>query len=93
LSMAWGLFERGNYLEFLISRNLIFTWAHLNGVLHKSLPSVCVPICISLSLLGNDTVKTFPLHRIHGTIEEFLDICFCGSVYPSVRNWYKILLE
>jgi hypothetical protein len=25
LSMAWGLFERGNYLEFLISRNLIFT--------------------------------------------------------------------
>jgi hypothetical protein len=21
------------------------TWTHLNGVLHKSLPSVCMPVC------------------------------------------------
>jgi hypothetical protein len=34
--------------------NLYETWyvnhgtsAHLNGVLHKSLPSICVPVCIS----------------------------------------------
>jgi hypothetical protein len=24
------------------------TWAHLNGVLHKSLPSVCVSVCVPL---------------------------------------------
>jgi hypothetical protein len=37
------------------------TWAHLNGVLHKSLPSVCASICISLlSLLGNGSVKCIP---------------------------------
>jgi hypothetical protein len=33
-------------------------WANLNGVLHKSLLSVCVSLCVSLlSLLGNDSVK------------------------------------
>jgi hypothetical protein len=29
------------------SWNLDGTWAHLNGVLHKSLPSVCVSVCVS----------------------------------------------
>jgi hypothetical protein len=37
------------------------SWAHLNGVLHKSLPSVCV--CISLSLLGNGSVKKSCRHN------------------------------
>jgi hypothetical protein len=23
------------------------TWAHLNGILHKSIPSVCVSLCVS----------------------------------------------
>jgi hypothetical protein len=33
-------------------------WAHLNGVLHKSFPSVCVSVCVSLlSLQGNCSVK------------------------------------
>jgi hypothetical protein len=42
------------------------TWAHLNGVLHKTLPSVCVPVCVPLlSLLGNSSVKTLPRQRIH----------------------------
>jgi hypothetical protein len=37
------------------------TWAHLNGVLHKSLPSVCVSVCISLpSLQGKGSVKCIP---------------------------------
>jgi hypothetical protein len=38
---------------------LIFgTWAHPNGVLHKSLPSVCVSACVFLlSLQGKDLVK------------------------------------
>jgi hypothetical protein len=34
------------------------TWAHLNGVLHKSLPSVCVSVCVSLlSLLRKTWIK------------------------------------
>jgi hypothetical protein len=47
--------------------NLNETWyvyddnkAHLNGILHKCLPSVC--IC---TLLGNGSVKTLPWQRIH----------------------------
>jgi hypothetical protein len=40
------------------------TWAHLNGVLHKSLPLVCVALCVSLqSLLGNGSVKTIQRQR------------------------------
>jgi hypothetical protein len=39
------------------------TWAYLNGVLHKSLPSVCVSVCVSLlPLLGKGSVKGTPLH-------------------------------
>jgi hypothetical protein len=51
------------------------TWAHLNGALFKSLPSVCVYICVSLlSLLGNASVKTLPRQRIHTQkSEEVLD--------------------
>jgi hypothetical protein len=41
------------------------TWAHLNCVLHKSLPSVCDSMCILLSLLGNGSVKTLSRQRIH----------------------------
>jgi hypothetical protein len=66
------------------------TWAHLNGVLHKSFSSVCVSVCVSLlSLQGNGSVKcippfgasigsvdTFPRQRIHTTIEELLDASF-----------------
>jgi hypothetical protein len=37
------------------------TWAQLNGVLHKSLPPVCVSLCVSLiSLLGKCSVKCIP---------------------------------
>jgi hypothetical protein len=70
------------------------TWAHLNVVLRKSLPSVCVSMCIPpivarqrlsksvslLSLLGNGSVNTFPWQRIHPTIEELLDACVRGSL-------------
>jgi hypothetical protein len=37
------------------------TWAHLNGVLYKSLPSsvLCVCMCIPLSMLGNGSVKRY----------------------------------
>jgi hypothetical protein len=41
-------------------------WAHINGIFHKSLTSVCVFVCVSLpSLLGNGSVKTLPRQRIH----------------------------
>jgi hypothetical protein len=36
-------------------------WTHLNGVLHKSLPSVCVSVCVSLlSLQVHCSVKCVP---------------------------------
>jgi hypothetical protein len=46
--------------------NLYETWyvfmaPTLNGVLHKSLPSVCVSVCVSLlSLLDNRSIKCIP---------------------------------
>jgi hypothetical protein len=49
------------------------TWAHLNGVLHKSFPSVCVSLCVSpLSVLCNGSVNTSPQQRIHATIKSFV---------------------
>jgi hypothetical protein len=45
------------------------TWAHLNGLIKKSLPSVCVYMCITLSLLGNGSVKV-PLPLLgNGSVE------------------------
>jgi hypothetical protein len=40
------------------------TWAHLSGVLHKS-PPISPCVCIPLSLLDNDFVKTLPRQWIH----------------------------
>jgi hypothetical protein len=57
------------------------TWAHINGVLHKCLLSVCVSVCVSrLSLLRNGSVKTFPWQRVHARIEEFLETFYIRSV-------------
>jgi hypothetical protein len=39
------------------------TGAHLNGMLHKI--SLCVYMCIALSLLGTGSVKALPRQRIH----------------------------
>jgi hypothetical protein len=50
------------------------TWVHLNGVLRKSLPSVC--ICILLSLLGNGSVNTSPWQGIEASIKGLLDQSF-----------------
>jgi hypothetical protein len=42
------------------------TWAHLNGIIHKPFPSicvcvcVCVCVCIPLSLLGNGSETCLP---------------------------------
>jgi hypothetical protein len=73
------------------------TWTHLNGVLHKSLPLVCVSVCVSFpSLLGKDSIKCnshFIVKQRFGkhvtaatnnvTIEELLDACACESLYVS----------
>jgi hypothetical protein len=80
------------------------TWAHLNGVLHKSLPSVCVSVFVSpLSLLGNGSLNTFPLQQIHQTKKNCWRRRFrCGpcrikgeyvglSVYPRIgaKPWLR----
>jgi hypothetical protein len=75
--------------------NFYVTWyvhhgtsVHLNGVLNKSLPSVCVTVCVSsLSLLGNGSVNTFPQRRIHATIEELSDASFSMRCLPYQRRF------
>jgi hypothetical protein len=53
-------------------------WAHLNSVLHKSLPLVCVSVCVSLlSLQGNCSVKCIP----HFVAKQCL-----GKHVPAVTN-------
>jgi hypothetical protein len=71
-------------------RNLVYayhaTWAHLNGGLHKSLSSVCVPVCLSfLSLLGNGSVDTFQLQQV---CESLCVSLYCCSVktFPRQQN-------
>jgi hypothetical protein len=65
------------YLWNLVCTVYYGTWTHLNSLRHKSLPSVCVCMCIPLfllgnssvkdplSLLGNGSVKTSPRKRMH----------------------------
>jgi hypothetical protein len=71
------------------------TWSHLNGLRHKSLPSVCGSVWISL--LDNGSVNTFPRQRIRAKIEQLLDASFpmrsvsyqtrvCGSACISRRH-------
>jgi hypothetical protein len=53
------------------------TGAHLNGVLHKSQPSVCVFVCVSLLIVARQRFgDTFLWQRIHATIEELLEASF-----------------
>jgi hypothetical protein len=40
------------------------TWAYLNGLLHKSLPLMCLHV-YPLSLLGNGSVKSLPRQWMH----------------------------
>jgi hypothetical protein len=48
------------------------TWAHLNGVLHKSLPSVCVPACVSPIVATLRPVKKFTAAKNKKVTEELL---------------------
>jgi hypothetical protein len=96
VSLLWTFECLNQYLWNLVCTVYHGNWAHLNGILHKSLPSVCVSICISLlSLLCNSSVNTFPQQQIHATIGELLDASFsmwsvsyerrvCGSACVSL---------
>jgi hypothetical protein len=83
------------------------TWAHLNGVLHKSLISVCLsvyPTIIARQWLGkNVTAAT----NIHATVKELLDSsfymlwlpCNClavavsfGSTIPAFNRHYNMYI-
>jgi hypothetical protein len=67
-----------NVYETLYVRVYHCTRAHLNGVLHKSLPSFCVSVCISLlSLLGKGSVKCIP---------PFIARQRLGKYDPAERN-------
>jgi hypothetical protein len=47
-------------------------------LLNSSYQPVSVRVYVfPLSLLGNGSLNTFPLQRIHTTVEEFLDASFC----------------
>jgi hypothetical protein len=52
-------------------------WGHLNGVLHKFLPSVCVSVCLSFTVarkrLGENVTAVM---NTNSTIEELFDASF-----------------
>jgi hypothetical protein len=76
------------------------TWAHLNGVLHKSAPSVCVSVCVSLlSLRGKGSVKCITPFVARLRLGKHVPAatnkrnnrrivggvwCVCLSVYPPI---------
>jgi hypothetical protein len=72
-------------------------WAHLDGILHKSLPSVCVSLYISLlPLLGKGSVNTFPRQRKHATIPlslHYVARSACGGMSTCKRECSDISSE
>jgi hypothetical protein len=68
LLLRWGS-NTTNEAEAISMKFCMYIMAQ-NGVLHESLPSVCLSVCIFLlSLQSNGSVKTFPRQRrIVGTV-------------------------
>jgi hypothetical protein len=78
------------------------TWVHLNGVLRKSLSSVCVSMCINpivagqssvkipLSLAGNGSVEMLPRQPINATIEDLLNLFSVRSTSMTLSNYFEI---
>jgi hypothetical protein len=63
------------------------TWAHLNGMLHKSLPfSLCVYMCIPLSFLGNRSVKIALSLLGNSSVKILLSLLGNGSVKTLWRQ-------
>jgi hypothetical protein len=60
-------------------------WVYLSDVLHKSLPLVCVSVCLFLSsLLGNGSVKCIPQKSYLLAIHDHLPISFGIMYYVCV---------
>jgi hypothetical protein len=65
--------------------------AHLKGVLHKSLPSVCVSVCVSLlSLQGNGTVNCIPLIAARQRLSKHIPAA--RNTCNSTRNVGRVIL-
>jgi hypothetical protein len=61
---------------------------------HKSLPSVCVFVCVSsLSLVGNGFVKSSPRQRIHETKNCWTCCLLSGPCIKGVRVGLCLLLS
>jgi hypothetical protein len=63
------------------------TWAHLNGVLHKSLPSVCLyvyRVIVAWQQLGQNATGAT---NTTATIEELLDVWLFYAVHVV---WGKV---
>jgi hypothetical protein len=68
------------------------TRAQLNGVLHWSLPTVCMSVGVSaISLLGNGSVYTFLLHQIQETKKNCWTHRFLCC--PSCVKWEYVGLS
>jgi hypothetical protein len=78
------------------TRYVLDTWAHLNGGLHKSLPSVCVSVCVSHPIVARQQIgKHFPtakntrnnrsvgrvvFYAVRVVIKESLWACLCNPL-------------
>jgi hypothetical protein len=51
-------------------------WAHLNGVLHKSFPSVCVCMCPTIVARQGLSKSVTAAMNTHATIEKLLEVSF-----------------
>jgi hypothetical protein len=59
------------------------TWAHINVILHKSLSSVCVSVCVSPNAARQRLVKYITAAtNSHATTEKLFDVSFlCGPCH------------
>jgi hypothetical protein len=67
------------------------TWAHLSGILQKFLPSVCVSVCVPLSVLDNGSVKTLSPQRIHSHIRIAGRVVFYAVRVESKESKWLVL--
>jgi hypothetical protein len=66
---------------------------HLNGLLHKFLPPVCVCIYIPLELLGNGSVKTLQRQWIRNNRKFVGRVTFHAICTVSKKPWRLFLLR
>jgi hypothetical protein len=70
------------------------TWAHVNGILHKSHPSVCVYMCIPLPLLGNGQAKRYRGNEYTRNNKIIVVRVVCYALrFVSKESWRLVLLR